>query len=203
MSYTQQEAIALLAERDELIAQIAEQQREVTRNRQRHMTSETASIHQRNVIADQYQPLYENNGRRAPAPSDNETPSSYERRLLSGLRRYCKDPDLRTADLSELPDSHVGPFAKTIRNDAASPDAVKVDIPPGVIKGVTVRDPVTGRSQTEFHSSDGTTFIHEMASGVRRVVGNILGVNRLNGVPEPIQPPEAMGRQALHRGLPR
>jgi hypothetical protein len=115
-------------------------------NRQRQhsitIASDTADIHKKWEIAASYQPIYEKLGRETLRPSDSETADGYERRLLTGLQRYSKT--LKDIDLYDCPDLVVRNFGATIRADASKADAVKTDIPAGVIKPVNVTDPADG-----------------------------------------------------------
>ena len=125
--------------------------------------------------------------------------------------------EFKGADLHTLPDYWVNKVLPQIRKDALNPQSHKVDTPPGVIREIRRKDAVSGRDYSEFISSDGRTFIHEMTgSNPRRQTFTAGGkfVNplefqaygRFNPTDVRDNSPESVwhdGRQPMRGGLPR
>jgi hypothetical protein len=144
---------------------------------------------------------YQMHGRQAPAQREGESAETYRRRLLTGLQVY--HPEFKDIDLHSAPQIVMNNFEKEIMQAALSPNSHKADVPPGVIKEIRMKDPVTGRDRFEFVSSDAnTTFIHLMARP-RQIIARMLGVDRIGGPLNPVENPERMGRMPLRGGFPR
>lgn len=189
----------------------AERQREdaaraESRQRQ-HSLSIAADAEERNrgrAHQIEWDAVYENLGRIAPAQREGETSEAYRLRLASGVQN-CS-PDYRNLDLETVLFRQPAPFRETIlsqiRQDALRPEARRVEIPEGQIREFKRRDQ-GGREVTEFVSRDGTTFIHLMARP-RQIVSRFFGRDRIgNFSTKPVEKPVYGGRMALHNGLPR
>jgi hypothetical protein len=162
---------------------------------------------------------YAFHGSNAPAQKEGESASTYRRRLLAGLTRYSRDPDVAKIDFTAasgyngIPNWAVAKYADQIKADALDPASHKADVPAGQIKEIIKRDE-GGRKVHEFVSSDHhTTFINDtgpnslVAQGVigaRRVVSRFFGRDRVGNISTaPVQKPVYAGRMSLRGGLPR
>jgi hypothetical protein len=156
---------------------------------------------------------YAFHGSNAPAQREGESASTYRRRLLAGLTRYSKDPDVAKIDFtaasgpSGVPNWAVVKYADQIKADALDPASHRADVPDGQIKQITRRDQ-SGRETHEFVSGDGrTTFIHQIMAQTspRRVVSRFFGRDRVGNISTatPVQKPTYGGRMPLSGGLPR
>jgi hypothetical protein len=86
---------------------------------------------------------------------------NYHRRLLSGLQKYS--PGFENEDLYAHPQQNVDAMGRMILEEALSPESHRVDVPPGTLRPIKKISP-TGTLEQKFVSSDGWTFIHELAS---------------------------------------
>jgi len=190
----------------------AERQREdaaraESRQRQ-HSLSIAADAEERNrgrAHQIEWDAVYENLGRIAPAQREGETSEAYRLRLASGVQN-CS-PDYRNLDLETVLFRQPAPFRETIlsqiRQDALRPEARRVEIPEGQIREFKRRDE-SGREVSEFISSDGRTTFIQMMARPRQIVRRMFGVDRIgSNSTRPVEKPISMGRMALRGGLPR
>jgi hypothetical protein len=154
-------------------------------------------------------PAYAFHGRQAPAQREGESANMYQRRLLSGLASYSKDPDVAKFDFTAtsgangVPDWAVAKYADQIKADALSPDSYRADVPPGEIKEIVKKD-MSGRETREFVSSDGKTTFIQMMARPRQIVRRMFGVDKVGSfTTRPVEKPSYGGRMPLHNGLPR
>jgi hypothetical protein len=195
---------------------------EYWRARQAHLEAslETPSTPNDRYQASQYQAradeAYRMHGRSAPAQREGESAETYRRRLLTGLKEY--HPELKDFDFCSMKQQVVvDNFEKEVFKAALDPASHAIDCPPGMIKEIRTKDPITGRDRSEFISSDGHTFIHDMARPGRRTysaggkfidplkfqaTGYLAPTDTRANAPDSMRPMRA-GPQALHRGFPR
>jgi hypothetical protein len=113
------------------------------------------------AYADAVQDAYSYHGMEVPSLAVNEHHDNYNRRLLSGLQKYSEY--FADMDLYSQPQKNLENMSKEILAAAVDPASHKVDVPPGTLRGIK-QVTTTGNVQQKFVSSDGWTFIHEMAS---------------------------------------
>jgi hypothetical protein len=173
------------------------------RQRSMSIAAEIEDRHKGRAIQEDWDNILQRFGRQAPAQKEGETSDAYERRLAFSLQFVS--PEWKDVDLNTAPSILVRNIIKDIKADALKPGAVAMDTPPGIIREIKTKDKITGRDQSEFVSSDGTTFIHQLAGArPRRILSRILGLDRIGSAGNtPIENPERMGRMPLRQGFPR
>ena len=173
---------------------------EASRSNQARRDAEIADHHRKQEIQRRHDEAFEAHNLTTPMPRADESSSAYHRRLLRDhLQKYS--PEYRAVDLNHVPPNMLENVATKIVADALLPVSHSFDVPAGQIKEIVRRDE-GGRRIHEFVSSDGTTFIQQMARP-RQIVSRFFGRDRIGSAStRPVEKPVYAGRMALRGGLP-